>query len=180
LVPAMRLEAQVHLAKDAPADQGVSYGHTYTTSEDTTLAVIPMGYADGIPWHVSNSAPVLLGGRRHRIAGRVCMDQFVLDVGRHSGVRAGDTAVLFGSGTEGEATAQDWAEAAGTISYEIVTRLGTRVPRVDVGEQQGPRPGRSPCPTPRRPATSDAASPGCCAPATCWCSPVNAAPGKPP
>lgn len=136
LVPAMRLEAQVHLTKDAPADQGVSYGHTYTTSEDTTLAVIPMGYADGIPWHVSNSAPVLLGGRRHRIAGRVCMDQFVLDVGRHSGVRAGDTAVLFGSGTEGEATAQDWAEAAGTISYEIVTRLGTRVPRVYVGEQQ--------------------------------------------
>lgn len=136
LIPAMRLEVQVHLTKDAPADQGVSYGHTYTTSEDTTLAVIPLGYADGIPRHVSNRAPVLLGGRRHRIAGRVCMDQFVLDVGRQAAVQAGDTAVLFGSGSEGEPTAQDWADAAGTISYEIVSRLAARVPRIYVGESE--------------------------------------------
>lgn len=136
LVPAMRLEAQVHLTKEAPAGQGVSYGHTYTTSEPTALAVIPLGYADGIPRHVSNAAPVLLGGRRHRIAGRVCMDQFVLDVGRHAEVSAGDIAVLFGSGQDGEPTAQDWAEAAGTISYEIVSRLGTRVPRIYVGESR--------------------------------------------
>ncbi|WP_022917759.1 alanine racemase [Ruania albidiflava] len=134
LVPAMRLEANVHLVKDAAAGQGVSYGHTYTTATDTSLAVIPLGYADGIPRHAGNTAPVFLGGRRHQIAGRVCMDQFVLDIGRGSGVHAGDVAVLFGSGAEGEPTAQDWAEAAGTISYEIVTRLGTRVPRVYRGE----------------------------------------------
>lgn len=136
LTPAMRLEAQVHLAKDAPADQGVSYGHSYTTSQETSLAVIPLGYADGIPRQVSNAAPVFLAGRQHRIAGRVCMDQFVLDVGRQSAVQAGDTAVLFGTGFEGEPTAQDWAEAAGTISYEIVARLGARVPRTYLGEQE--------------------------------------------
>lgn len=134
LVPAMRLEASVHLVKDAAAGQGVSYGHTYTTATDTTLAVIPLGYADGIPRHAGNAAPVYLGGRQHRIAGRVCMDQFVLDVGRDAGVSAGDVAVLFGSGAAGEPTAQDWAEAAGTISYEIVTRLGGRVPRVYLGQ----------------------------------------------
>ena len=134
IVPAMRLEAQVHLVKDAHQGQGVSYGHTYTTTDETTLANIPLGYADGIPRHAGNAAPVLLGGRRHQIAGRVCMDQFVLDIGRESGVQAGDVAVLYGSGTDGEPTAQDWAEAAGTISYEIVTRLGKQVPRVYVGE----------------------------------------------
>jgi len=134
LVPAMRLEAQVHLVKDAPSGQGVSYGHTYTTTAQTTLANIPLGYADGIPRHAGNAAPVLLGGRRHQIAGRVCMDQFVLDIGRDSGVQAGSVAVLFGSGAEGEPTAQDWAEAAGTISYEIVTRLGKQVPRVYQGQ----------------------------------------------
>lgn len=134
LVPAMRLEAQVHLVKDASSGQGVSYGHTYTTTAQTTLANIPLGYADGIPRHAGNAAPVLLGGRRHQIAGRVCMDQFVLDIGRDSGVQAGSVAVLFGSGAEGEPTAQDWAEAAGTISYEIVTRLGKQVPRVYQGQ----------------------------------------------
>src|SRR5699024_1295234 len=102
IVPAMRLEAQVHLVKDADRGQGVSYGHTYTTAAETALANIPLGYADGIPRHAGNAAPVFLGGRRHQIAGRVCMDQFVLDVGRESGVQAGDVAVLFGSGAEGE------------------------------------------------------------------------------
>src|SRR5699024_4493246 len=134
IVPAMRLEAQVHLVKDAHQGQGVSYGHTYTTTAETTLANIPLGYADGIPRHAGNAAPVLRGGRRPRLAGRVCTDLSVLDVGRGPGVQAGDVAVLFGSGTEGEPTAQDWAEAAGTISYEIVTRLGKQVPRVYVGD----------------------------------------------
>lgn len=133
LRPAMRVEAAVMLVKDARAGQGVSYGHTYTTAADTVLADIPLGYADGIPRHASNAGPMLLGGRVRRIAGRVCMDQVVVDLEGDRGVRAGDVAVLFGPGDDGEPTAQDWAEAAGTISYEIVTRLGARIPRVYTG-----------------------------------------------
>jgi alanine racemase len=93
-----------------------------------------MGYADGIPRHASNTGPVLVAGRRHTIAGRVCMDQVVLDLGPDSPVTAGEEAVLFGVGAAGEPTAQDWADAVGTINYEIVTRVGSRVPRVYVGE----------------------------------------------
>ncbi|SED63324.1 alanine racemase [Ruania alba] len=133
LVPAMRLEADLHVVKDAGPGQGVSYGHTYTTSYPTTLATVPLGYADGIPRRASNVAPVQVAGRQVRIAGRVCMDQFVLDV-RDLSVAAGDTAVLFGSGSDGEPTAQDWADAVGGISYEIVTQIGPRVPRVYRGE----------------------------------------------
>lgn len=133
LIPAMRLEAQIMLVKDAPAGQGVSYGHTYRTARDTVLADIPLGYADGIPRHASGRGSVLVGGKRHTVAGRVCMDQIVIDLEGDSSVRAGDVAVLFGSGVHGEPTAQEWAEAAETISYEIVTRLGARVPRTYLG-----------------------------------------------
>jgi len=132
LRPAMRVEAQLALVKDAPAGQGVSYGHTYTTRSATQLAVVPIGYGDGVPRQASNAAQVQLGGHRYRIAGRVCMDQFVLDVGE-AHAAAGDRVVLFGPGDDGEPTAQDWADAVGTINYEIVTRLGARVPREHVG-----------------------------------------------
>jgi alanine racemase len=132
LVPAMTALATVALTKRVPADQGVSYGHTYRTPAEVTLADIPVGYADGIPRHASSQAEVLVGGRRIRIAGRVCMDQFVVDVGDLP-VTAGDEVVLFGPGTRGEPTAQDWADAADTISYEIVSRFGPRVPREYVG-----------------------------------------------
>ncbi|MFV0252940.1 MAG: alanine racemase [Beutenbergiaceae bacterium] len=128
LRPAMTVEAQVALVKRAGAGQGVSYGHTYTTTGDTQLALVPIGYGDGVPRHAGNAAQVMLAGRRFRIAGRVCMDQFVLDVG-DADVAAGDRVVLFGPGSDGEPTAQDWAEAAGTINYEIVTRIASRVPR---------------------------------------------------
>ena len=114
----------------------MSYGHEYTTSGDTTLALVPLGYADGIPRILGNAGQVLVAGRRRTIAGRVCMDQFVVDLGdgpEAAAARSGDPAVLFGPGTAGEPTAQDWAEAAGTISYEIVTRIGPRVPRRYVG-----------------------------------------------
>jgi alanine racemase len=131
---AMRLVARLSMVKDCPAGQGISYGHTYTTSRQTRLGLIPMGYADGIPRHASNTGPVLVAGRRHTIAGRVCMDQVVLDLGPDSPVTAGEEAVLFGVGAAGEPTAQDWADAVGTINYEIVTRVGSRVPRVYVGE----------------------------------------------
>jgi alanine racemase len=130
---AMRLVANLALVKDSPAGQGISYGHTYTTSTDTRLGLVPMGYADGIPRHASNAGPVQVHGQRYAVAGRVCMDQFVLDLGAESTAAAGDEAVLFGVGADGEPTAQDWAVAAGTINYEVVTRLGARVPRVYVG-----------------------------------------------
>ena len=135
LRPAMALLGRVAMVKDVPAGQGVSYGLTHVTSADTTLAVVPLGYGDGVPRHAGGAGPVLLNGRRVPIAGRVCMDQVVLDLGgRDPEVRAGDVAVLFGSGEHGEPTAQDWADAAGTIGYEIVTRLGGRVPRHHVGD----------------------------------------------
>ena len=136
LRPAMTLQARVVIAKRIDAGHGVSYGHTFVAKEPTNLALIPLGYGDGIPWHASNRGTVLLGGRQHRIAGRVCMDQFVVDLGDDS-CEAGDLAVLFGTGEHGEPTAQDWAEAAGTISYEIVTRLGPRIPRRYLGADQG-------------------------------------------
>ncbi|MEV4638232.1 alanine racemase [Actinoplanes sp. NPDC049548] len=130
LRPAMTARARVALTKRVPAGQGVSYGHAYFTTRETTLALVPLGYGDGVPRHASNVGPVLLGGAVRRIAGRVCMDQFVLDCGDDP-VGAGDVATLFGPGDDGEPTATDWAEAIGTINYEIVTRFGgSRVPRV--------------------------------------------------
>ncbi|MDI1460305.1 alanine racemase [Catellatospora sp. KI3] len=130
LRPAMTAHARVLLAKRLAAGQGISYGHTYTTSRDTTVALVPLGYADGVPRHASNSGPVQLNGARFTISGRVCMDQFVVDVG-DTEVAIGDEVVLFGPGDRGEPTADDWADAVGTINYEIVTRFGSvRVPRV--------------------------------------------------
>jgi alanine racemase len=129
---AMTLHATVALVKRVDAEQGVSYGHTYFTERETTLALVPLGYGDGVPRHASGSGPVLLNGRRHQVAGRVCMDQFVIDIGDDA-ARAGDDVVLFGDARRGEPTAVDWAAAAGTIGYEIVTRIGSRVPRRYVG-----------------------------------------------
>jgi alanine racemase len=128
LRPAMTARARVLVAKRIPAGEGVSYGHTYTTKTETTLAVVPLGYGDGVPRHASNIGPVALGGAVRTIAGRVCMDQFMLDCGDDP-VRAGDIATLFGAGDDGEPTADDWAAAIGTINYEIVTRIGSA--RVD-------------------------------------------------
>lgn len=128
LWPAMRASARVLLVKDVPAGTGVSYGLTYTTDRATRLAVVPVGYADGIPRAASNKAPVMVRGRHYRIAGRVCMDQFVVDVGNDP-VEAGDEAVLWGDAAYGEPTAQQWADAAETIHYEIVARAGGRFVR---------------------------------------------------
>jgi alanine racemase len=128
----MTLRAQVALVKRVRAGEGVGYGHTYTTERETTLALVPLGYADGIPRAASNVAPVAINGRQYRISGRVSMDQIVIDVGDDA-VVAGDTAVLFGPGRDGEPTAQDWANALDTIHYEVVTRIGPRVARVYLG-----------------------------------------------
>jgi alanine racemase len=132
LRPVMTFTARVALAKRVPAGQGVSYLHRYTTAKETTLALLPVGYADGVPRSASNVGPVLAAGARRTVAGTVCMDQLVVDVGDDP-VAEGDEVVLFGPGDGGEPTAQDWAQACGTISYEIVTRVGPRVPRVAVG-----------------------------------------------
>jgi alanine racemase len=130
LRPAMTARARVLLTKRVPAGQGVSYAHTYHTSHETTLAVIPLGYGDGVPRAASNAGPIQLGGRVRTIAGRVCMDQVVLDCGDDP-VAAGDVAVLFGTGDNGSPTADDWAAVVGTINYEIVTRFGSaRLPKV--------------------------------------------------
>ncbi len=134
LQPAMTLTSQVALAKRVPAGHGVSYGHRYTTTSETTLALVPLGYADGVPRHLTNVGELTIDGRRYRIAGTVCMDQFVVDVGDDP-VAAGDEVVLFGSGASGEPTAEDWAQAIGTINYEIVSRVGARVPRTYVGQR---------------------------------------------
>ena len=138
LEPAMTLEADLVSVKEVPAGQGVSYTHAYTTTQTTMLGVVPLGYADGIPRHASGSLPERIGGpvevsgRRLAVAGRVCMDQFVIDLGPGAREEAGTRVELFGTGAGGGPTAQDWAEAAGTIGYEIVTRVGARVPRVYV------------------------------------------------
>ena len=136
LVPAMTLRAGLALVKRVPAGEGVSYGHVYTTERETTLALVPLGYADGIPRHATNVGPVAINGRRFTVSGRVCMDQFVVDVG-DAPVSEDDSAILFGPGDDGEPRAQDWADAIGTIHYEIVTRIGARVPRTYRGG--GPR-----------------------------------------
>ncbi|MGW7253990.1 alanine racemase [Streptomyces sp. NPDC054834] len=131
LRPVMTLSASLALVKHVPGGHGVSYGHHYITPGETTLGLVPVGYADGIPRHASGSGPVLVGGKWRTVAGRVAMDQFVVDLGGDE-PEAGAQAVLFGPGDRGEPTAEDWAQASGTIAYEIVTRIGTRVPRVYV------------------------------------------------
>ncbi|GAA4013768.1 alanine racemase [Streptomyces marokkonensis] len=133
LRPVMTLSASLALVKQVPGGHGVSYGHHYTTPGETTLGLVPLGYADGVPRHASSTGPVLVDGKWRTVAGRIAMDQFVVDLGGDR-PEPGSEAVLFGPGDRGEPTAEDWAQAAGTIAYEIVTRIGARVPRVHVNE----------------------------------------------
>ncbi|WP_165068850.1 alanine racemase [Marisediminicola senii] len=126
LRPAMELSASIVNVKRVPAGSGVSYGYSYRTERETTLALVPLGYADGVPRQASNRGPVTIDGVTHRVAGRIAMDQFVVDVGDQR-VSIGDRAVLFGDPRRGHPGADDWAAAADTINYEIVTRLGSRV-----------------------------------------------------
>ena len=136
ITPAMTLRTSLALVKRVAAGEGVSYGHTYVTERETVLGLVPLGYGDGILRHASNRARVWVGGAQRPMAGRVCMDQFVVDLGPDSTARAGDEVVLFGTGLGGEPTAQDWAYAAETISYEVVSRLGPRVTRTYVGADE--------------------------------------------
>jgi alanine racemase len=138
LQPALTLRAKIHLVKEVPAGSQVGYGGTAITKVDTKLAVIAIGYADGVPRNANSEAGVLIGNKMSPIIGRVSMDQFVVDVGKESQSRAGDWAYMIGS-QKGDSytsdscyTADSWAAASGTINYEIVTRLGPRVKRIYV------------------------------------------------
>ena len=130
LKPAMQIRSRIHLVKEVPAGSQVGYGGTAITSRDTKLAVIPMGYADGIPRNTDSRAGVLIGNKRAPLIGRVSMDQFVVDVGIDSTAQAGDWAYIIGNENDGGYTADAWADASGTINYEIVTRIARRVPRM--------------------------------------------------
>ncbi|GGF42427.1 alanine racemase [Marmoricola endophyticus] len=133
LRPAMTVRARLALTKPVGAGAGVSYGHTWVAPEDTTLGVVPVGYADGVLRHAGNAVSVWVDGVQRPVRGRVCMDQLVVDLGGEL-PPAGTEAVLFGPGDAGEPTAQEWAEACGTISYEIVSRVGGRMRRRHTGE----------------------------------------------
>ncbi len=129
LKAAMQLRAKLHLVKTVPANTPVGYGATAFTSAETKLGVVAMGYADGIP-RISQGAGVFVDGKRVPIIGRVSMDQFVVDLGADSKANTGDWVIVFGDGATGEYTADDWGAASGSINYEIVTRIGPRVPRI--------------------------------------------------
>lgn len=135
----MALKAQLQLVKEVSKGASVGYGATAIVERDTKLGVVAMGYADGIPRNASSLAGVFVidgnGGRRAPIIGRVSMDQFVVDLGIDSKAETGDTVVVFGDGASGEYTADDWARSSGTIGYEIVTRIGPRVPRICVNHE---------------------------------------------
>ena len=139
LRPAMTLRCPVAMVKQLKAGDGVSYGHAWIAERDTTVALIPLGYADGVFRALGGRIDVLINCRLRRSVGRMCMDQFVVDLGPEVDVSEGDEAILFGPGLDGEPTAQDWAELLGTIHYEIVTSPRGRVRRSYIGGGDGGR-----------------------------------------
>ena len=130
LKPAMKLKAKLNLVKDVKAGSSVGYGGTAVLKSDTKLGVVALGYADGIPRSTNNLAGVFVDKKRAPIIGRVSMDQFVVDLGITSNAKTGDEVIVFGDGSSGEYTVDEWAKAANTINYEIITRIGPRVPRI--------------------------------------------------
>ncbi|GAB3624355.1 alanine racemase [Mariniluteicoccus endophyticus] len=128
LQPVMELRAQLVNVKDVPAGAEVSYGGTWTAPTATRLGLVPLGYADGIPRHASGTAQMLVGGRVVPLRGRVCMDQMIVELGPDAADVPGDEVCLFGA--PGAPRAEEWARWSDTIGYEVVTRIGPRVPRV--------------------------------------------------
>lgn len=134
LRPALRLTSVVTALRRVPAGEGVSYGHRYRPSADATIATVPIGYGDGIPRRLGDvGGEVLVRGRRRRVAGAVTMDQLCVDCGDDE-VAVGDEVVLLGDQGDERIDPWEWAEQLGTIAYEIVTRIGPRVPRDHVGD----------------------------------------------
>ena len=130
LKPAMKLKAKLNLVKNVKAGSSVGYGGTAVLKSDTKLGVVALGYADGIPRSTNNLAGVFVDKKRAPIIGRVSMDQFVVDLGITSAAKTGDEVIVFGDGSSGEYTVDEWAKAANTTNYEIITRIGPRVPRI--------------------------------------------------
>jgi alanine racemase len=128
LRPAMTLTTEVAATRRVQPGAGVSYDHTWRAPRATNLALVPLGYADGIPRSASNRAEVTIAGRRRPVRGRVAMDQFVVELGDDE-VAVGEPVTVFGDPATGVPSATDWAGWAGTINYEIVTRIGPRVER---------------------------------------------------
>lgn len=129
LKPALSLKTRVVFIKKLPKGSGVSYGHDYIAPRDTRIATLPIGYGDGYPRILSGRAPVLIGGKHFQVAGRICMDQTMVDVG-DAPVKIGDEVVLIGSQKNAKITTEELAGLSQTIPYEIVCGLGSRIPRV--------------------------------------------------
>ena len=133
LRPAMALRARVNMTKQVPAGDALSYGLQYELDRPSTIATVPVGYADGYDRRLSGKADVLLAGGRHRVSGAVCMDQFMVDVGSET-VDPGATVTLLGRDGDQVVSAEELASLVGTINYEITTRVASRVPRIYLGE----------------------------------------------
>jgi len=131
LKPVLSLKTKVIYVKKVPRGYGISYGHDYITRRNTRIATLPIGYGDGYSRNLSNLAPVLIKGKCFRIAGRICMDQIMVDVGDNR-IKIGDEAVLIGIQGKNKITAEELADLSNTIPYEIVCGLGSRIPRVYV------------------------------------------------
>jgi alanine racemase len=132
LRPALTLTAPIVALRHVRAGTTVGYRHAWTAEADTSLGLLPVGYADGLPRAASGRAEVMVAGRRRAVAGLISMDQIVVDLGGER-IRPGETATVFGPGTAGEPTVEEWAAWAGTIEHEIVTGIGTRVRRQVTG-----------------------------------------------
>lgn len=130
LLPAMSLKTKVSYFKVVPAGTGISYNHSFTTKSQTRIVTLPVGYGDGFPRILSNRAEVLIRGKRYPVVGTICMDQTMVDIGPEGSAYNGDDVLLFGE-MNGEAIPlEELCEKAGTITYEILTRISSRVPRI--------------------------------------------------
>ena len=129
LKPVLVLKSRVVFVKNVPKGFGVSYSHAYVTKRPGCIVTLPIGYGDGYPRNLSNKAFVLIGGRRFKISGKICMDQVMVDVGSYK-ARVGEEAVLIGKQNKAEVTVEELAKLSGTIPYEISCGLGSRIPRV--------------------------------------------------
>ncbi len=134
LCPSLSLKARIVQVKGFSRGSSIGYGQTYTLPEDTVLAVVPVGYADGLPRALSNKGYVLVRGKRAPIVGRVCMDQFVIDIGHIPHVEPGEAVTIIGKSEKEYISARDIADASGTIQNEIVSSLTERLPRLYMNE----------------------------------------------